>query len=252
MRCVIDAEKPIYPVAWMCRMLGVPRSSFYAWRHQADTATATRRRLLAQRVAQVFADSRGTYGCRRVAAELNRRGDPARRRAGRGPDVRTGAAGVPAPLLRRASPCQSGRMLTSKRGRHLRRAKASDHLAGQPVPTCKSEAHLRQLKWDRTRLPRARRSVHSRPSTMVTPVDGVHRPWHEGDHVDSMSWDRFCGENSLSRTAPLPPCQHCPKCPCRQTRFRAEITSLASVVDRHCSPRSTVVCAAVWQSPSGR
>jgi putative transposase len=78
MRCVlIDAEKAIYPVAWMCRMLGVPRSSFYAWRHQADTATATRRRLLAQRVAQVFADSRGTYGCRRVAAELNRRGDPA-------------------------------------------------------------------------------------------------------------------------------------------------------------------------------
>ncbi|MCU1664693.1 MAG: transposase for, partial [Pseudonocardia sp.] len=42
-----------------------------------DTATATRRRMLAQRVAQVFADSRGTYGCRRVAAELNRRGDPA-------------------------------------------------------------------------------------------------------------------------------------------------------------------------------
>jgi putative transposase len=33
--------------------------------------------MLAQRVAQVFADSRGTYGCRRVAAELDRQGDPA-------------------------------------------------------------------------------------------------------------------------------------------------------------------------------
>jgi hypothetical protein len=59
-------------------------------------------------------------------------GGSGQRRAGRGPDVRTGAAGVPALLLRRASPCQSGRKLTSKRGRHLRRAKASDHLAGQP------------------------------------------------------------------------------------------------------------------------
>jgi transposase InsO family protein len=78
MRCaVIDAEKAAYPIAWMCRMLGVPRSSFYAWRHQVDTATAARRRVLAQRVAQVFDDSRATYGCRRVAAELNRRGHPA-------------------------------------------------------------------------------------------------------------------------------------------------------------------------------
>jgi hypothetical protein len=30
-RCaVIDAEKATYTIAWMCRLLGVPRSSFYA------------------------------------------------------------------------------------------------------------------------------------------------------------------------------------------------------------------------------
>lgn len=80
MRCaVIDAEKANYPIAWMCRQLGVPRSSFYAWRQQADTTTATaaRRQVLAELVAEVFDDSRGTYGCRRVTAELNRRGHPA-------------------------------------------------------------------------------------------------------------------------------------------------------------------------------
>jgi hypothetical protein len=63
----------------MCRQLNVPRSSFYAWRAAADTVTPTavRRRLLAQLIKKTFDDSRGTYGCRRVAAELNRRGYPA-------------------------------------------------------------------------------------------------------------------------------------------------------------------------------
>jgi transposase InsO family protein len=71
---LIDAEKATYAIAWMCRMLGVPRSSFYAWRNQAETVTAARRRDLAARIQRIFTDSRSTYGCRRVAAELNRDG----------------------------------------------------------------------------------------------------------------------------------------------------------------------------------
>ncbi|HEV2374692.1 MAG TPA: IS3 family transposase [Streptosporangiaceae bacterium] len=60
----------------MCRLLNVPRSSFYAWRHQAETATAARRRELAGHVRRVFEAGRGAYGCRRVAAQLNREGHP--------------------------------------------------------------------------------------------------------------------------------------------------------------------------------
>jgi transposase InsO family protein len=71
---LIDAEKATYPIVWMCRMLGVPRSTFYAWRNRAETATAARRRELAGHVRRVFDASRGTYGCRRVAAALNRDG----------------------------------------------------------------------------------------------------------------------------------------------------------------------------------
>ena len=73
---MIDAEKATYPIAWMCRLLAVPRSSFYAWRAQAatETATAERRRLLGDQVARVFTAGRGTYGCRRVTAALNRDG----------------------------------------------------------------------------------------------------------------------------------------------------------------------------------
>lgn len=77
MRCaVIEAEKATYPIMWMCRLLGVPRSSFYAWRVRvaSETATQARRRILADHVRRVFAAGRGAYGCRRVAAQLNREG----------------------------------------------------------------------------------------------------------------------------------------------------------------------------------
>ncbi len=71
---MIDAEKATYPVAWMCRLLKVPRSSFYAWRNRAETPSAARRRQLAAQVRRVFTAGRGAYGCRRVAAQLNREG----------------------------------------------------------------------------------------------------------------------------------------------------------------------------------
>ena len=73
---MIDAEKATYKIAWMCRLLGVPRSSFYAWRNKAETATAARRRELAVLVKAAFEAGRGAYGCRRVAAQLNRDGHP--------------------------------------------------------------------------------------------------------------------------------------------------------------------------------
>lgn len=73
---MIDAEKANYKVAWICLLLRVPRSSFYAWRNKAETATAGRRRERAVQVRRVFEEGRGAYGCRRVAAQLNRDGHP--------------------------------------------------------------------------------------------------------------------------------------------------------------------------------
>lgn len=58
----------------MCRLLNVPRSSFYAWRKRVESPSGARRRELAVHVRRVFTDGREAFGCRRVAAQLNRQG----------------------------------------------------------------------------------------------------------------------------------------------------------------------------------
>lgn len=60
----------------VCRLLKLPRSSYYAWSRQVETVSATRRRRLELAVAEAFTASRGTYGCRRICAQLNRNGTP--------------------------------------------------------------------------------------------------------------------------------------------------------------------------------
>ena len=45
--------------------------------YQVETATAARRRELAEHIKRIFDTSRQTYGCRRMATALNRQGHPA-------------------------------------------------------------------------------------------------------------------------------------------------------------------------------
>src|SRR3954467_489218 len=74
-RCaLIHAEKDNYDVTFMCRLMGVARSTYYAWTNRAETPAQARRRALAVEVAAEFEASRQTSGCRRIAAALNRRG----------------------------------------------------------------------------------------------------------------------------------------------------------------------------------
>lgn len=71
-------EKANYPIAWMCRLLGVSRSSFYAWKTQAEavTVTAARRAQYTKLVKQVFAAQRKRAGCRTITALLNAQDHP--------------------------------------------------------------------------------------------------------------------------------------------------------------------------------
>jgi putative transposase len=61
-------------IAQMCGWLGISRSGFYDWRKRADSETVKRRGELRLLIARVFDDSDGTYGYRRVAAQLARQG----------------------------------------------------------------------------------------------------------------------------------------------------------------------------------
>ncbi|WP_413797171.1 IS3 family transposase [Streptomyces iranensis] len=72
----IAAEKAVHPVALLCRVLGVVRSSFYAWL-EAEEARQARARAddaLAHEITVIHLASKGAYGVPRVHAELRRLG----------------------------------------------------------------------------------------------------------------------------------------------------------------------------------
>jgi transposase InsO family protein len=71
---VADDGKYVFAVSFMCVRLRVSRSGFYEWRDRQVSATAQRRVDLGVLVEKSFVDSDGTYGYRRVHAELSRWG----------------------------------------------------------------------------------------------------------------------------------------------------------------------------------
>ena len=79
---LIDAEYANAPagnghaptITCMCRWLGVSKSGFYEWRSRPESATTKRQERLRRLIKAIFVDSDGTYGYRRVAAQLARQG----------------------------------------------------------------------------------------------------------------------------------------------------------------------------------
>jgi len=70
----VEAEKAHFPVATLCRLLGVSRSGYYAWRKRPPSARAWADQDLTRRIRAVHEQSRGTYGAPRIWAELRDRG----------------------------------------------------------------------------------------------------------------------------------------------------------------------------------
>jgi transposase InsO family protein len=58
------------PVQTACRVLGVSESGYYAWKDRTPSARAIRHAWLTDVIREIHTASRGTYGARRVHAEL--------------------------------------------------------------------------------------------------------------------------------------------------------------------------------------
>jgi putative transposase len=70
----VKANQADYPVATLCRVLGVSPSGYYAWRERGLSAHARRDVELKERIRAIHADSRGTYGVPRIFEELKASG----------------------------------------------------------------------------------------------------------------------------------------------------------------------------------
>jgi putative transposase len=66
----IEAEKARFPIAFLCRRLGVSTSGFYAWRSRPPCRRALADAQLSVTIRQIHTLSRGTYGVPRIHAEL--------------------------------------------------------------------------------------------------------------------------------------------------------------------------------------
>jgi len=70
----IVAKEVAFPVAPMCRVLGVSTSGYYAWRTRPAPKRVVEDARLATEVAEAHARSKGIYGSPRVHRELRARG----------------------------------------------------------------------------------------------------------------------------------------------------------------------------------
>src|SRR5262245_15060311 len=66
----VRAHQAAHPIAALCRVLGVSASGYYAWAVRPASARATADAALSEPIRAIHMRSRGTYGERRVQAEL--------------------------------------------------------------------------------------------------------------------------------------------------------------------------------------
>jgi putative transposase len=70
----------MYPIATMCRLLGVSASGYHAWQRRPPARRSQADAALLERIQQIHTVSQGTYGAPRVHAELAAEGPPVGRK----------------------------------------------------------------------------------------------------------------------------------------------------------------------------
>lgn len=70
----VDEHQAEYRITDLCRVAGVARSSFYAWRNRPPSARQQANDELLVEIREIHEQSRRTYGAPRVTGQLRRRG----------------------------------------------------------------------------------------------------------------------------------------------------------------------------------
>lgn len=74
-RELVEVGKGILPVAKMCRLLELPRSSYYERKTRNPSDRALKNRALKAHIRAVFSRSRGRYGSPRIVRQLAKHGE---------------------------------------------------------------------------------------------------------------------------------------------------------------------------------
>lgn len=76
----IDAERAVFPVTTLCRVLEVTRTGFYAWLKRSESERSKRDRQLTVKIKAYHKASRGTYGSPRIYDDLKGEGESVSRK----------------------------------------------------------------------------------------------------------------------------------------------------------------------------
>ena len=66
----VEAEAAQFPVSLLCRVIGVTRQGYYAWRRRPPSARELADRKLADRIREIFVETEEIYGAPRIHSEL--------------------------------------------------------------------------------------------------------------------------------------------------------------------------------------
>lgn len=66
----IDAEKARFPISLLCKMVGVSKSGYYAWKSRPPSRRSREDAALTEKIREIHERSRQTYGYPRVHAEI--------------------------------------------------------------------------------------------------------------------------------------------------------------------------------------
>jgi putative transposase len=66
----VEQEAAQFPVSLLCRVVGVTRQGYYAWRRRPPSARELADRVLAERVKAIHAETEEIYGAPRIYSEL--------------------------------------------------------------------------------------------------------------------------------------------------------------------------------------